>query len=117
MREHVEALEVAEKYLTEMLEADRAGDYDAFIKRFDSADLEGFNKDVFLKDVELMREELGVYEDRVFLGSLNGFKSEDRPGCLRFVWRAIYEKNEALIILRIHEKNGEWYVNESVVSK
>lgn len=117
MRETVEALDVAEEYLAEMLEADHAGDYEAFIKRFDSADLEGFSEDIFLKDIELMREDLGAYKDRTFLGSLNGFRSEERPKCLRFVWRATYEKNEALIILGIHEKNGIWHVNENVVSK
>ena len=117
MKQHIEELEIAEKYLTEMLEADRVGDYEAFIKRFDSADLEDFSENTFLKDIELMREDLGVYKGRSFLGSLNGFKSESHPRCLRFVWRATYEKNEALIILGIHEKNGVWYVNENVVSK
>ena len=117
MRPHLEELEVAEKYLTEMLEADRIGNYEAFIKRFDSADLAGFNEIIFHKDIELMGKDLGAYQNRTFLGSLKGFKSESRPRCLRFVWRATYEKNEALIILGIHTKNGVWYVNENVVSK
>ena len=43
--------------------------------------------------------------------------AEKHPNCLRFVWRAIYEKNEALITVGIHEKNGVWLVNENVVSK
>lgn len=117
MGQHIEELEIAEKYLTEMLEADRLGDYEAFIQRFDSDDLEDFTENIFQKDIELMREDLGVYKNRSFLGSLKGFKSENHPGCLRFVWRAAYEKNEALVILGIHEKNGVWYVNENVVSK
>ncbi|NRB39962.1 MAG: hypothetical protein HRU20_16085 [Pseudomonadales bacterium] len=117
MNEIMEELTVAERYLTEMLEADRIGDYEGFIKRFDKIDLGGFDKDIFLKDTELMREELGVYKKRFYLGSLNGFKDDDHPRCLRFVWRAIYEKNEALIIVGIHEKGGVWYVNDNVVSK
>ncbi|GAA3921240.1 hypothetical protein [Litoribacillus peritrichatus] len=117
MKEHIEELRIVEAYLTDMLEADRDGDYDAFIKHFDDDDLEGFTKNTFLEDVELMREDLGAYKDRSFLGSLQGFKTDSRSNCLRFVWRATYEKNEALIILGIHEKDGVWLVNENVVSK
>lgn len=117
MREPVAERDIAERYLTEMLEADRTGDYEGFIKYFDNADIEDFDEEIFLKDVALMREELGAYQDRSYLGSLNGFKTESHPKCLRFVWRAMYEKNEALITVGIHEKNGVWFVNENVVSK
>jgi hypothetical protein len=110
-------LPIAEKYIDEMLEADRAGDYEAFISRFDKADLDGFNEEIFQNDVAQMRDDLGSYKSRVYLGSLEGVKSAQRPRCLRFVWRAIYEKNEALIVLGIHELNGVWYINESTVSK
>ncbi|MGY0646310.1 MAG: hypothetical protein ACW7DN_17215 [Paraglaciecola chathamensis] len=112
-----EELVIAEKYLTEMLESDRVSDYEGFIKRFDEIDLEGFEKAAFLKDTKLMREELGAYKERIYLGHLNGFKDNDHPRCLRFVWRAIYERNEALIVVGIHEKDGVWYVNENTVSK
>ncbi|MCL6416855.1 hypothetical protein MIB92_14435 [Aestuariirhabdus sp. Z084] len=117
MENNKEALGVAEEYLTEMLKADRDEDYEGFVCRFEKSDLEDFGKDDFLKDTALMRDELGPYQRRDFLGALNGFKDDDRPGCLRFVWRAYYEKNEALIVVGIHQKNGIWYVNESTVSK
>jgi hypothetical protein len=117
VNEVVEEIAVAEKYLTEMLEADRTDDYEAFIRRFDKIDLEGFDKDIFLNDTEQMQEDLGAYKSRFYLGSLKGFKEDKYPRCLRFVWRAIYEKNEALIVVGIHEKDGVWYVNESTVSK
>ena len=117
MKEHAKEQDIAEKYLNDMLEADRTGDYEGFIKYFDKVDLEDFDEGVFLNDVELMREELGAYKERFYLGSLNGFQTEKHPNCLRFVWRAIYEKNEALITVGIHEKNGVWLVNENVVSK
>jgi len=116
MSEHVEALEVAEKYLTEMLIADQAADYQAFIKHFDKAEIDEFNESDFLKDVKSMKVELGTYKSRSFLGPLNDFKREDCSRCIRFVWRAIYEKNEALIIVGIHQVNGTWYINESRVS-
>lgn len=117
MGEHAEELEIAESFLSDMLDADHAGDFEGFIKHFDEADIEGFEESDFLEDVERMREDLGVYKSRFYLGSLNGFKTENHPKCIRFVWRATYEKNEALIIVGIHEKNGTWYVNENVVSK
>lgn len=117
MNEIIEELAIAEKYLSEMLEADRISDYDAFIKRFDKSDLAGFVKDIFLADTIKMHEELGAYKNRLYLGSLNGFKDTNHPNSLRFVWRAIYEKNEALIVLGIHQKSGVWYVNDNVVSK
>jgi len=117
VKEHTAARDIAERYLSDMLEADRTGDYEGFIKHFDKADLDDFDESIFLKDVELMREDLGTYKDRSYLGSLNGFKTPNHPNCLRFVWRAMYEKNEALITVGIHEKNGVWFVNENVVSK
>ncbi|MEH6454277.1 MAG: hypothetical protein V7782_14700 [Psychromonas sp.] len=108
---------IAETYIDEMLAADQSGDYDSFVRRFDKVELEEFNQEIFNNDVALMREELGSYKSRVYLGSLQGFQTAIRPRCLRFVWRAVYEKNEALIILGIHQVDGEWYVNESTVSK
>jgi len=110
-------LSIAEKYIGEMLKADEAGSFDDFVRRFDKADLEGFTEEIFQHDVARMREDLGCYRSRVYLGSLEGFKTADRPRSLRFVWRGIYDKNEALIVLGIHEKDGDWYVNESTVSK
>jgi len=112
-----DVLAIAEKYLSEMLEADKSMDYAAFVERFDSIELDGFTEDVFLSDIERMREDLGAYKERYYLGSLQGFKSKQHSKCLRFVWRAVYEKNEALIVLGIHEKSGAWYVNENTVSK
>ncbi len=110
-------IEVAENLLDEMLEADRIGDYEGFIKRFDKNDLEGFDEEFFQKDVSQMREDLGPYKSRSYLGSLISFNDVKHPRCLRFVWRAIYEKNEALIVVGIHKIGGVWYVNESTVSK
>ena len=114
--EHTEELEIAEKYLTDMLDADLAGDYKGFIKYFDKSDIDNFKESDFLKDVKQMKEDLGIYKSRTYLGSLNDLKREDQSRCLRFVWRAVYEKNEAFITVGIHQVNGAWYVNESRVS-
>lgn len=110
-------LTVAENYLSEMLAADHADDYEAFIKRFDPDDLEGFNAEVFHNDVRFMRDDLGAYKTRDYLGALKGFIDDKHPESVRFVWRATYEKNQALIIVGIHKINGVWYINESTVSK
>lgn len=116
MSDNQEELKIAENYLSEMLEADQDGDYSTFIKRFESVDPVDFNEEVFLKDVVQMREDLGQYEERVFLGSLKTLSGTDAERSLRFVWRGIYQKNEALIVLGIHKKNGTWFVNENHIS-
>ena len=117
MKEYVEELKIAEKYLAETLEADRVGDFEGFIQRFDKGDLEGFSEDIFNTDIKSMREELGAFKSRLYMGSLKGFRDEKHPECLRFVWRAIYEKSEVLIIIGIHKVDDTWYLNESNVSR
>lgn len=117
MKEYVEELKIAEKYLTETLQADRDGNYEGFVKRFDKRDIEGFSEEVFFKDVELMRDELGTFISRSYLGSLKGFRDENHPDSLRFVWRATYEKTEALITVGMHKIDEVWYLNENNVSK
>jgi hypothetical protein len=117
MENYTEELKIAEEYLAETLKADSDGDFDGFVRRFDKRDLEGFSKDIFYADIESMREELGAYKSRSYLGSLQGFRDEEHPGCLRFVWRGVYEKSEALIIIGIHKVDGVWYLNESNVSR
>jgi len=117
MIEYAEELKIAEKFLVETIEADRAGDYEGFIRRFDKRDLEGFYEEDFNKDIKLMREQLGAFKSRSYMGSLKGFQNEKHPSCLRFVWRATYEKSEVLIIIGIHKIGDVWYLNESTVSK
>jgi len=117
MKEYVEELAIAEQYLLETLEADRIGDYAGFIRRFDKRDLTGFSEEIFNKDIESMRQELGGFKSRSYMGSLQGFQSALHPECLRFVWRASYEKSEVLIIIGMHKIDNVWYLNESKVSK
>ena len=115
MEDNQEELKIAEKYLSEMLNADQSGDYASFIKRYETVD-SGFSEDVFIKDVEAMKDELGAYKERVYLGSLNCSGKGSPQRSLRFVWRGIYEKSEALIVLGIHQNAGVWYVNENHIS-
>ena len=61
-------------------------------------------------------EDLGRYENREYLGSLKGHIDPDdrnkHPGCIRYVWRGVFEKNETLITMGIHTRDGKYYVNE-----
>lgn len=111
-----ERLIIAEQYLDEMLEAEATSDYDLFVKRFEKKDLANFGASRFKKDMYSIREDLGHYKSREYLGSLKGFSNADNPdkhpGCRRYVWRGVFEKNETIITLGIHEIDGVLYVNE-----
>lgn len=116
MDDYREIQKMAEVYLDEMLKADQDGNYQAFIKRFEQVDVDHFSEETFLADVELMREELGEYRNRHYLGMLSMKSDKGIEQTLRFVWRGIYDKNEALIVLGIHNKDGIWFVNENHIS-
>lgn len=108
----------AEQYLDEMLDAEKAVDHQRFIKRFETKYVENFTESRFRKDMRSIREDLGDYRGREFLGCLKGFEDPDRlrkyPGCKRYVWKGIFEKNETLMVVGIYEKDGEIYANEFV---
>lgn len=48
------------------------------------------------------------------MGSLNTTVTDKHTPCIRYVWRGVFEKNETLITLGIHEREGVYYVNEIV---
>ncbi len=107
-------LAFAEEVLDEMIEAEstEAGDYDLFVKHFDT--VEDFGPSRFKKELMCIREDLGDYKDREYLGALNGHIDPDQPdrypGCVRFNWRGIFEKNETLITLGLFKKDGKYAV-------
>ncbi len=106
----------AETYLDEMLQAEADLDFEGFIARFVPEDVKGFGESRFKKDMYAIREDLGEYKDRQFLGELKGFDNPDREqqrtGARRYVWRGIFEKNETLIVVGLHEHEGETRVYE-----
>jgi hypothetical protein len=106
----------AEQFLDEMLDAEEKLDYQLFVKRFEKKDVDNFGESRFTKDMYAIRTDLGAYQSRKFLGALNGYEDADNagrhPGCIRYVWRGIFEKNETLMIMGIHAKDGIFYVNE-----
>jgi len=114
MTKQPEELAVAEQYLQEMLEADDAGDFDLYKKRFEAKYLEGFTKDVFNNDIEHMNKINGKHVDYEFLGVLRNQKVDDLD-VYRTVWKGIYEKRDAVIEMGIYKKNGVWHVIQSAV--
>ncbi|MEM7619778.1 MAG: hypothetical protein AAF228_04840 [Pseudomonadota bacterium] len=111
---------IAESYLDEMLEAERTRDFKAWTNRFNDDDLEGFSEEIFLSDLDRMEKNLGVYKSREFFGIVKGPKNISAKDSLspsfRFVWKAIFEKNEALIIVGIRQIDGIWCPCSNVCS-
>lgn len=111
-------LALAEKILDEMIEAEREGNenYELFVKHFDKETLSDFGPTRFKKEMMCIREDLGEYKSREYLGSLKGHVDPDypdkHPECVRYNWRGIFEKNETLITLGIHKEGSKYLVNE-----
>ncbi|MFT5894780.1 MAG: hypothetical protein ACI8VW_001652 [bacterium] len=105
----------AEEIFDEMLEAEEKLDYQSFVKRFGKKDIDNFGESRFTKDRCAIRTDLGVYKSREFLGALNGLVHTDNasmhPGCIRFVWRGVFKKNETLIVVGVHKKDERFYAN------
>ena len=112
MEKYVAEKAIAEGYLDEMLEAERKRDFGAWSKRWEASDLEGLDEDVFQRDLDDMDRVLGAYRSRFYFGVLKGTKDvsqeNDTSVSLKFVWRMIYEKNEALSVVGIRKRDGRW---------
>lgn len=108
------ALETAEKYLKEMLEADDTANFELYINRYEEKYLANFSKKDFLDDIKSMHERNGMSTGYEFLSSLRNSKF-DGLDIFRFVWKGIYEKRDAVIEMGLYKKNGNWYVIKSAV--
>ncbi|MBJ7539084.1 hypothetical protein [Marinomonas transparens] len=116
MNDITKQLALAEKYLDEMLAAEKADDYEAWMQRFEKDNHNGPSKDNFHKDIEHMRQTLGAYQSREYFGSIKMSNEDKYPDGLRFFWKGVFEKKELLIAIGIHQKSGVWYVNHNVYS-
>jgi len=106
---------IAEGFLKEMLEADETGNYELLTKHYEEKDLIDFSPKRFEDDIKHMQERNGKNLSYKYFGSLQGYREDDHDGCFRFVWKGIYEKREALIVIGIHRKKNTWHVNTSLV--
>ena len=114
MKGNEKQLAIAEKYLDQMIAADAARDYDAWLAPYDSNHPDSnFTKEYFEGDADEMLVEMGEYQSRVYLGCVKG-DNKKLEGCLRFIWKGVYEKKEAIIVVGIHTRDGEWYANEGM---
>lgn len=116
MQELKEQLLIAEKYLDEMLEAEKTNDYEAWITRFEEVDLLDFNKDMFEKDISEMNEKMGAYKTRSFLETLRSAISRGDSESHKFVWKGVYEKTDVIMIVGIHKKNDIWHVHQYTIN-
>jgi len=109
-------LAFAEEILSEMIEAESTeeGNYELFVKHFDAVD--DFGPTRFKKELLCIREDLGDYKSREYLGALKGHVDPDypdkHPDSVRFNWRGIFDKNETLITLGLYKKDGKYVVRE-----
>lgn len=107
---------LAERYLDEMLEAERKKDYELWIKRFDINGSDCPEEGAFHKDVKEMNRVFGSYQRREFLGFLSGVGNDVSSESVRFIWKGIFSKAEVLIDVRLHKKNGSWFINRNSYS-
>lgn len=114
-----EARAIAETFLDEMMEAERTRDFKAWSQRWEGGD-PGITEDYFLKDIDEVEEEMGSYLRRDYMGFLKGMVHQSTETVYhmrhRFAWRFYFEKNEALITIGIHQKDGVWYPFENWMS-
>ena len=110
-----EEIAIAEKILDQMLAADVARDYDAWLVPFDPAEPvdSDFTREYFETDTDETLQEAGVYKSREFLCCIKGDESSVARS-LRFVWKGTYEKKEFIIIVGVHQRVGHWYANEGM---
>ncbi len=99
---------VAEKFLYQLETAEKERDFEKYTSNFSRRMIDTFTKEMFLKELDEMAEEMGEYKERHFMCSLNDFK----PHCTRFVWKVIFEKGETIVIIGIFAENGLYKINE-----
>jgi len=112
-----ESRSTAERYMNDMVDAFMTQNYKKATQYTEKKFRVHFNERGFNRDVQNSREDLGTYVGREFLGSLEAESHpEDEniyPEHMRYVWRGIFEKNEALMIMNLYKKEGNYYVSDT----
>ena len=104
--------QAAERFLDDMLKAEKDRDYEAWTQHYDGGP-EGFSQEDFLESMDLDRMDLGDYVSREYLGDLDGY-GDEYPNSRRFVWKGVFSKNQTLMVLGVHQVDGKYYVNENL---
>lgn len=115
-----ELRKLAEICLDEMLEAERTRDFGAWSRRWQERDLKGLDERAFLDDLDRMEKVLGAYRSRDYLGVIHvGESAMDDDGSsrkLRFIFKAAFEKTEAMFAVGLRKLGGNWYVYANTCS-
>jgi len=102
--------QIAERLLSEMLDAITELDYKKFTRRMEKEVLETFTKKRFLRSMRNLSEDLGPYVCRKYLGTVHGghysAPVDKHPGKIRHIWRGVYENYETFITVGIFVKDG-----------
>lgn len=102
--------QIAEQFLSEMLDAISELNYKNFTNRMEKEILETFTEKHFLRSMRNLSEDLGPYVYRKYLGTINGghysIPADKYPKKKRHIWRGVYENYETFITLGIYIKNG-----------
>ena len=108
--------QLVETWLDEMLAAEASLDFKEWTKRFEVGSLDNFGESRFRKDMHCIREDFGDYQSRTFLGTVKGRIDPDfpdrRPNCVRYIWRGVFDKCETIIVVGLHNRGGERFINE-----
>jgi hypothetical protein len=103
--------QIAERFLSEMLDAVSELDYEKFTRHMDQKVLEEFTKKHFLRAMRNLHDDLGLYVCRKYLGSVKGghysLPVDKYPGNVRHIWRGVYRNHEVFINVGIYIKNGK----------
>ncbi len=110
-----EQQKIAEQYLDEMLNAKAELSYAKFTQRMTENLLEHFSEKRFLRSMGYLREDLGSYVSRKYLGAIDAWH-ESEPGDkhtkkTRHIWRGVFEKHEAFMTVGIYTKDRVQYVS------
>jgi len=106
----------AEQFVDDMIKGAAENSYEKFHQHFEEQYLVHSSEKNFLKDLRGIRENLGNYISREFLGCITiGQTDPDMaarwPQELRYLWRGVFEKNEVLISACIYCKDGNYHVS------
>lgn len=103
----------AEDYLSEILEAEAQKNYAKFTQRWEEKYLVSYPEHRFLRHCRNDAADLGKYVKREFLGGTLPHDDPDGryPNRVKYVWRAYYEKNEAILTLSIYNKGGTYFIS------
>ena len=99
---------IAEQYLDLLLKAEIERDYGRYMKNFSLSIDDSYTKEKFSMALDNMADEMGAYQERQYLCALNDFK----PGCTRFVWKAVFEKGETIVVVGIIKEDDTYKINE-----